>query len=143
MGRIDRITDRLAIARLNSDFGHALDRGGVEDFVALFLDDAVYTHGRRVLRGHAELRHFFLDRRAAGQRTSRHVTSDLRVDFEADDRARGISICTTYSAPGAAPIDSASPAVVADFEDVYRLAAGRWRFAERQVIPQFRHAVPR
>jgi ketosteroid isomerase-like protein len=143
MGVIDRIDDRLAIARLNSDFGHALDRGDVEDFVTLFRDDAVYTHGPRVLRGHPELRRFFLDRRSAGPRTSRHVTSDLRIDFEANDRARGVSICTTYSAPRAAPVDSTLPAVVADFEDVYLLSAGRWRIAERRVLPLFRHGEPR
>jgi hypothetical protein len=41
---MDRIEDRLEIERLAAMFGHALDRGTVEDFAALFTKDALYTN---------------------------------------------------------------------------------------------------
>ncbi|MBA2933976.1 nuclear transport factor 2 family protein [Sphingomonas sp. CGMCC 1.13654] len=136
--RIDRIDDRLAIERLTSDFGHALDRGNVEAFVNVFIPDAVYTNGTRVLVGHAALRDFFLARAAAGPRTSRHMVTGLRIDFVGDADARGLSICATFSAAGTAEIPCTIPAIVADFVDRYQRLDGHWRIAERTVIPLFR-----
>jgi uncharacterized protein (TIGR02246 family) len=138
MNQPDRRADRLAIARLNDDFCHELDRGDVDAFVGLFAADALYVNGPRILRGHDAIREFFIGRTRDGPRTSRHVASGLRIDFQDEARATGISVCVTFSAAGPAPIDSTLPAIVADFEDVYVLMDGSWRFAERHIKPMFR-----
>lgn len=142
MKDIDRERDRAEIARLNDDFCHELDRGGVDAFVALFAIDALYTHGARISRGHAQIREFYLNRARNGPRTSRHVTSGLRIRFESETRASGLSVCTTFSAPGTPPIESTIPAIVADFEDIYVLIDGQWRFQQRNIIPLFRSPAP-
>ena len=135
-----RIEDHLAIERLCADFAHELDRGTAEGFAALFVQDATYTHGTRVLNGRDALLQFAQNRFANGPRTSRHVVTGLRIDFEGEDSATGISCCTTFSAAGEAPIASTVPAIVADFVDVYRRVDGVWLFAERTIYPAFKAA---
>ena len=132
-----RIKDRLAIERLNADFAHQLDRGTADGFIALFTVDAVYVRGARVLRGRDALKDFYMSRTATAPRTSRHVVTGLRIDFESADRARGISVCTTFSMPGEPEIASTIPASVADFEDSYVRTDGVWLFAARNIVPIF------
>jgi hypothetical protein len=136
------MSDRQAIARLNDDFCHELDRGTVAGWVALFTLDALYTFGPRVVRGTEQLREFYLGRTRDGPRTSRHMVTGLRVDFTSSTQARGLSVCMAFAASGLPPIQSTVPAVVADFEDVYALVDGRWLFAERLIRPLFRAVTP-
>lgn len=138
-----RLADRQAIAQLNNDFCHELDRGTAEGFVVLFTPDALYTNGPRILCGRNQIREFYLGRTRDGLRTSRHLTSGLRIEFTGDASARGLSACLTFSAPGSPPIESTTPSVVADFEDVYAFDGARWRFAERHIRPMFRVSPPR
>jgi len=138
MTYLERFEDRAAIERLNADFGHELDRGTANGFVALFTPDAIYTNGPRVLHGRDAIHAFFVSRTATGPRTSRHVMTGLRIDFEAADSARGISICTTFSAEGVPEIPSTHAAIVADFEDRYVRVEGRWLFQSRNIVPIFR-----
>jgi ketosteroid isomerase-like protein len=142
MSPTDRSADRRAIGQLNDDFCHELDRGNVEGFVALFSEDALYTHGPRVLRGIQQIRQFYIDRTRDGPRTSRHFTQGLRIEFTGTSSARGLSAAFTFSASGSPPIDSTIPAIVADFEDTYAFDGVRWRFAERHIVPLFRAAMP-
>jgi ketosteroid isomerase-like protein len=138
MNHKDRAADRHAIEQLNDDFCHQLDRGNVEGFVALFTEDALYTHGPRLLRGEQQIRQFYLDRTRNGPRTSRHFTQGLRIEFTGEMSARGLSAAFTFAAEGSPPIESTIPAVVADFQDVYACDGLRWRFAERHIVPLFR-----
>ncbi len=143
MESIDRLADRLAITQLNNDFCHELDRGTVEGFVVLFTPEALYTNGPRILRGEEQIREFYLGRTRDGPRTSRHLVSGLRIEFTGETSARGLSACLTFSALGPPPIESITPAIVADFEDVYAFDGARWRFAERHIRPMFRAPAPR
>jgi hypothetical protein len=138
-----RLSDRQAITQLNNDFCQELDRGTVEGFLALFASDALYTNGPRILRGAEQIREFYIARTRDGPRTSRHLVSGLRIEFTGDRAARGLSACLTFSAPGLPPIESTTPAIVADFEDVYAFDGARWQFAERHIRPMFRASVPR
>ena len=136
-----RLSDRLAIERLCDDFCHELDRGSADGFVSLFTPGALYTNGPRVLEGAAQIREFHVNRTRDGPRTSRHFVTGLRISFQDERTARGLSVCVTFSAPGLPPIESTVPAVVADFEDLYSFDGNRWRFAERHIRTQFKAAV--
>src|SRR4051812_24988511 len=103
MDPASRLSARLAIQQLNDDFGHELDRGDVEGFVQLFTPDALYTNGPRILRGTEQIREFYLGRTRDGPRTSRHFVTGLRIEFLSEEAARGVSVCLTFSAPGAPP----------------------------------------
>jgi hypothetical protein len=123
---------RLAIDDLNSAFTYFLDHGHLDALVDLFCEDALYTHGERRSMGRAAIAELFA-KRGETPRTSRHISSGLRVDIKSSLEATGSSCCLTFAADGLPPLP-ATPLLVADFEDVYRRCDdGRWRFRERHI----------
>ena len=129
-----RIEIRLALEDLNSDFTHHLDHDRIDELVDLFTEDALYTHGDRRSEGRAAIRALFERRAAAGVRTCRHLSAGLRLDIESLTAARGTSVCLTFAFDGPPPVTPATPYLVADFEDSYRLCPdGRWRIAVRRI----------
>jgi len=135
----ERIADRLAIERLNADFRQCLDGGDAAGFSALFTEDALYANGPREARGRAAIAAFIESRSAGGARTSRHLYSGLKVDFEGADRARATSVWMSFAWNGAPPIAMATPFLVADMDDIYLRTGDGWRFAERRITPIFRN----
>lgn len=137
MAGTERITDCLAIERLNADYARALDHDDLDAFLALFTEDAIYTNASRRSEGRTAIAEFFRARQAGGVRTSRHVYSGLRIDFDGEDRATGTSVWLSFAANGRPPIQSAAPFLVADMADVYVQGASGWQFAERHITPVF------
>ena len=140
MDALARIEIRLSIEDLNSAFTSHLDHNQVDELVALFTEDALYTHGERVSRGRAEIHTLFQKRSvsgapgASGVRTARHLYSGLQIEIISDTEATGRSVCMTFAFDGPPPVGTTVPHLVADFEDRYRLCTdGRWRFAERRI----------
>ena len=125
---------RNALQDLNSAFVFYLDHDRVDDLADLFTEDAVYTHGERRSEGREAICTLFKGRLAAGVRTARHMATGLMVSFDSPTTARGHSVCMTFAADSPPPISPASPYLVADFEDEYRLCAdGRWRISVRRI----------
>lgn len=125
---------RLALEDLNAAFTHNLDHGKLDELVDLFTADALYSHAKRRSEGREEIRKLFVAHAAAGVRTVRHLASGLRLQIESPTAARGTSVCLTFAHDGEPPAPHATPHLVADFEDVYRLCEdGRWRFAVRHI----------
>lgn len=128
-----RLEIRLALEDLNADFAHFLDHGPVEALVDLFCEDARYTHGERRSSGRGEIAALFRRRASDAVRTSRHLYSGLRITIHDAANASGTSVCLTFAADGPPP-HPATPLLVADFDDRYRLGTdGRWRFLERHI----------
>ena len=131
---IDSIAARLAITDLNTDFCHHLDHDNIESLIALFTNDAHYSHGNRVTVGLAQIKGLFDRRSAAGVRTARHLYSGLRIELTEKNKAKGQSVCMTFAADQAPPIMSASPYLIADFIDEYQCGGdGRWRISSRHI----------
>jgi ketosteroid isomerase-like protein len=125
---------RFALADLNTAFTHALDHGKLDELVDLFTEDALYTHAKRRSEGREEIRRLFVARAAAGVRTVRHLASGLRLEIDSATTARGTSVCLTFAHDDDSPVPHATPHLVADFEDQYRLCEdGKWRFAVRHI----------
>src|SRR6185437_9831539 len=125
---------RFALQDLNAAFTHNLDNGYTDELVDLFTADALYTHARRRSEGREEIRKLFATRAAAGVRTVRHLASGLRLEIESPTAARGTSVCLTFAHDGDPPAPHATPHLVADFEDLYRLCEdGKWRIAVRHI----------
>ena len=134
MDELSRIKIRLALEDLNTAFTYCLDHDRIDALVDLFTEDALYTHGERRSQGRGEVRALFERRAAGGVRTCRHLSTGLRLDIESLTAARGTSVCLTFAFDGPAPVTPATPYLVADFLDVYRLCAdGKWRIAVRQI----------
>jgi hypothetical protein len=134
MNSLQRIEIRLALEDLNSGFTHCLDHDQIDELIDLFTEDALYTHGERRSEGRAAIRALFERRGAAGIRTCRHLGTGLRLEIDSPTLARGSSVCLTFAFDGPPPVTPATPYLVADFEDTYRLCSdGRWRIAVRHI----------
>lgn len=132
--RLVRIETRQAIEDLNTDFCHCLDFGKVDELVDLFTEDAHYSHGKRVNIGRDEIRALFTARTAEQERTSRHLQTGLKISVVDAEKATGTSVCLTFACDGPPPITPATPLLVADFIDEYRLCSDRkWRIARRHI----------
>ncbi len=132
--RLERIEIRLALEDLNDNFCYFLDNGNIDGLVDLFCEDAYYSHGDRVSQGRDEIRQLFQRRARAGVRTSRHMQTGLRLSIESSTRAAGKSVCMTFAANMAPPVSPASPYLVADFIDEYRICRdGKWRIQKRHI----------
>jgi ketosteroid isomerase-like protein len=133
MDRQEQLLARLEIEALNAEFAYLIDRGRCEDVADLFTEDGSYgrSTGERSV-GRAAIRAAYAQRKARGERTSRHIFTNLRLTFE-KDRATGQSILTLFAADGPPP-HAAEPFLVADYDDVYvRDGEGRWRYRSRTV----------
>jgi hypothetical protein len=125
---------RFALQDLNTAFTYFLDHDRIDDLVDLFTEDAVYTHAERRSEGRVAIRALFTARADAGVRTCRHLYTGLKLDIENEASARGGSVCMTFAFDGRPPVTPATPYLVADFDDVYRLCAdGKWRIAVRAI----------
>ena len=134
LDRLTLIEIRIALEELNTDFNYFLDHGEVDRLLDLFTDDVYYTHGERVSHGKHELEQVFRRRSAAGPRTTRHLYSGLKLDVESADCVRGTCVCATFGANALPPVPTATPTLVADFDDLYvRGEDGRWRIKERHI----------
>jgi len=134
LSQIERISIRLEIEDLNTDFCHYLDYGMIEELVALFTKDARYSHGRRVSSGRDEIRALFAGRTAASVRTSRHLQTGLKITFHNSKKATGKSVCLTFACDDSPPISPATPFLVADFIDEYICSFdGYWLINKRHI----------
>lgn len=133
--RPDELTHiRLALTDLNNDFCYCLDHGLIDELVDLFCEETLYTHGGRVSTSREEVRQLFANRSGAKNRTSRHIQSGLRFQIIDRNNATGQSVCLTFGANAPPPISPATPYLVADFTDEYRLSDdGRWRIKKRHI----------
>jgi ketosteroid isomerase-like protein len=124
----------FALRNLNADFCYFLDHGQTDRLVDLFTTDAVYTHADRSSEGRDAIAGLFDNRIAAGTRTARHMQSGLRLQIVDEQTATGESVCMTFAADQLPPVTPATPYLVADFIDEYKLCAdGKWRISRRHI----------
>ena len=134
MDELTEIRIRFALQELNSAFTHNLDHDQVDTLAELFTEDALYTHGERRSEGRAAIRALFAARTAPGPRTTRHLATGLMLHIDSEAAASGTSVCLTFASDGLPLVTPATPYLVADFSDAYRLCAdGRWRIAARDI----------
>lgn len=127
---------RSVIEALLAEFAYLLDHGQADQAVALFTEGAAFVSPLATLRGRAELTAGFAAR-ARQTHVTRHVHANLHLVAAGPDRARATVVLTLYRADGPG-VGVPRPFLVADCLDVYeRGTDGRWRFAERTIVPVF------
>ena len=129
---------RQAVDALNAEFAWLIDHRDGEGVPDLFTEDGVYDLGwEQVFAGRSEIKYFYTSRKARGQRTARHVFSNLRVTMESETVARCVVILTLYAYDGAPPYPT-NALMIADYEDVCAKGAdGVWRYRSRVIKPAF------
>jgi ketosteroid isomerase-like protein len=112
-------------ARLVAHYANLNDAGEWEQLAALYAEDGAMarpTAPDAPVMGRAAILAAF---RARPARTSRHICSNVVIEVEGPDAARGTSAMLLFTAPDAAPL-------VGSFHDRFMRTAEGWRFAERR-----------
>ena len=130
----DETADRVAIEQLVIEYYYLLDHGRATEIAALFTPDAVFDNPNMGLRavGREAIAAYYA-RRAAEPRTTRHISTNLRLVFETSDRASGTRTILYYRGDGDTPPFPAEPGSVGEYREVFQRGAdGKWRFASRK-----------
>ena len=117
-------SDVIALQQLISEYCYELDlTGGINAF-RFFTDDGCLKVGTMAFSGHDEMKSFyqgFLEQVAesepTGKRTTRHIFTNVRIDFEGAENAVVNFIVMNFSSGGVPPIQGAtSPTIVSDVQ---------------------------
>lgn len=136
--------DRVAIERLTIEYSYLLDHGRATELAALFTDDAVLelSSGMRATGRDAIAAYYA--RRAMEPRTTRHLSTNLRIVFETPDRAVGTRLILYFRGESGSPPFPAAPGSVNEYQEVFvRGGDGQWRFALRKAKLLFSGLPPR
>ena len=126
-----------ALEALVIEHSWLIDHGRAGKAAALYADDGcVYGIGSDKV-GRPAISAWLDARQATTDRRSRHVISNVRFAPVAADEVHGSAVLTLFRHDGAGP-GSATPLLVAEYEDVFRRGAdGTWQFASRRLTTLF------
>jgi 3-phenylpropionate/cinnamic acid dioxygenase small subunit len=132
--QLQRVADELEVRNLIARLAQLADEGALDDYMALFTDDAVWDGGTAfgVRKGHADILAGAKERRATGLSGpgshKRHVitTSSVRVE---GDGANVRSYMLFYVECDKSP----TPGVVAVYQDQLRRTSSGWKIARRVI----------
>jgi hypothetical protein len=129
--------DHVAVEKLIHLYPDYADRGDIDAIGALFAHAEIHAPGfDRPFHAHGDPRAFADVYRQwvriypeTGTPRTRHVISNIAIDFESADRARAQSYVMVFqSAPGFA----LQPIVGGTYRDRFAKIGGAWRFIERR-----------
>jgi 3-phenylpropionate/cinnamic acid dioxygenase small subunit len=137
-----RADDELEIRNLVAALAQEADTGTVDDYVALFLEDAVWDMpanpvvgvpaSKRV--GRDDIRAGVVERRAAGLQGpgsgALHVIATVRVFVGSGDEATGRAYWLFYGDTASTPVLRS----MGQYHDTYRRTGAGWRLAQRSIV---------
>jgi ketosteroid isomerase-like protein len=127
---------RAAIEALVIEHAWLIDHGQAGRLDELYTEDGLMTGLGPEVRGREAIRVWGKSRAAITERTSRHVSTNLRLQALAAGDITGHVILTVYRHDGEGMGDT-TPFAIADYRDVYRRDGQSWRFAERHLTTVF------
>jgi hypothetical protein len=128
-----RIVDRLEIEALVTEFAYRIDHGFSDRVADLFAPQGWYgREGGTKSVGRDAIRAAYAGRRSESPaRLSRHLFANLRVAFDGEDGANGLSTLMLIAGDGAAPLP-VNVTLVQDYVDRYVRIDGSWLFLARE-----------
>lgn len=137
---LQRLIDTQAIQQLWAEYADATNRQDIDDWVALFLPDAVWKRPRRdPLVGHAAFHQFMTDEGFAGNRIVKHVNGHGVIQFQSPERATGTTTTIVFDMPntGELPIMMTGPKMMVEYRDELVKTAAGWKIALRDTTVVF------
>jgi hypothetical protein len=140
----DRLTLRLEIDQLLTDFWYEVDHNWGANAPDYYTEDGVFTtSGGKPRVGREAIRAFYTSRRDRGARIARHVVTNLRVTAIDATTARADWILLLHAADGEPVLESEPPILIADVVDeCVKCPDGQWRFRSRVITALFKGARP-
>lgn len=120
--------------RLCVDFANDLDARRYEQVLALFTEDAALDRMGTVASGREEIARFLASRPA--DLATRHICSNIRVSFDAQDEASGTCYVLFFQGSGDVGSGAAQlsgPPSVVEYHDRFLRTAGGWKILSRRI----------
>ena len=130
---LDRIVAERACERLVFDYAWSVDSGEASKVADLFTQDGEWLGADgNGMHGKEEILRAFTGRQAITRRQSRHVITNVRIDYGGGDRATGTAYLVNYrhDASGdiaAKPAPGDHPKFVGDYYFTFRRTTDGWR----------------
>jgi hypothetical protein len=134
-----RALETLALQQNAVDYWHEVDLKGGAGVSEMFVEDGIFHAGPgQPLVGRAAIEGFYSWRQDRGARTSRHLITNFRAEFEDDTHATTHCVMLLLAADGKPILPSRPPIFVGDQVDrCVKCADGRWRYVERNFTALF------
>jgi ketosteroid isomerase-like protein len=122
-----------ACERLLYDYAWLVDSGAAAQVADLFTENGEWIGADgRGMRGNQEIRDAFTGRQGIARRQSRHVITNVRIDYDGGDRAVGTAYLVNYrhdasGAVAAHPAPADHPKFVGDYHLTFRRTSVGWR----------------
>lgn len=137
------VATRCAVIDLEHDYWFDVDVHLGRGAHRMYVETGRFVISGREMLGPAAVESFYRWRRERGERTARHVVSNLRVELQSPKQARLVGIMCLYAADGLPVLPTAAPILVADIvSEVTLCDDGQWRFVNHELIPIFEGGVP-
>lgn len=144
---IDILQIERACERLVHRYSRALDQGDMQAAADCFALGGCFARPMapdQLIEGREAIRASLLAR-PRGLLT-RHLSTNVMIDVENADHARGLSyltmVSTTPEAGAAGPHESRGPVWFGEMHDRFVREAGEWKFLERRGSIQMKHLAP-
>jgi len=147
LSAVERIEIERACERIVHAYSRALDLGDMNAAADFFAENGSMARPmapEQVIQGREAVRASLLTRPKT--LLTKHLATNVMIDVESRDSARGIScltmIATTPPAGGKPPFVSAGPVYFGEFKDRYVRENGVWKFLERRGSIQMKFPPP-
>jgi hypothetical protein len=133
----DRLMAFAELHELLSEYWARVDRLSELPVADLYTPSGEMQIGALRKAGHSEIASFFVQRNEAEiqkQRSTRHVFSNVRIEWVNASRVIVLSLVVAYAAIGEFPLAAATaPATIADFTDICtRDNTGAWKIESKK-----------
>jgi 3-phenylpropionate/cinnamic acid dioxygenase small subunit len=138
--RVEELESRAALRDLVSDYCHGFDKRDWDRFIGIWWEDCVWNIGPPFgsFEGHAGVRRAVYEVLYPAWRETHHLTTNLRLWFDAADAARGEC---DVDCMGAAPSGEVRM-IGATYRDRFERRGGVWRIARRDVVMHYFNPLP-
>ena len=135
----DQMLAAFELEQMLYDFAHEIDINGAKDVGRFYAEDGAFRTGGMNAEGRSGVQAFYDTRNANvakyqrdGQRTGRHIFTNVRVVFDETDANKATMYFTNinYAGEGPAPVQGiGTPSAIADgVMECARGADGHWEF---------------
>ena len=134
------LADEWALRRLLQRYAQAADRNDPQQFVSLFLENAVIVGPGFRVEGHEQIRHI-PGMLAQQYRGTLHCVLNQTVTIEGDE-ARGESYCMAYHRYDGEDGRPMTLDWAIRYQDRFARRGNEWRFAHRQLVVDWTRRTP-
>jgi hypothetical protein len=135
MDDLERLVIEAACTRLIHDYCRFIDFGEASRVGELFVIDGIWEGANGAMTGRPAIVAGFAPLDRSSTRVMRHLCTNVTVDVEDRDEARGLTYWVNYRGrrgqDATLPVPSGPPAFAGEYRDRFVRTADGWRIAHR------------